>query len=182
VRISVVLVVLTLALMSHVAPGAAQGVRVVAVADFLDESADGGQIGAARLSADLQRLLAERGRDRMRVVAVDEVRAAMRARGYKPEDMVSPTRAAEIATAVGAEWIVTGRWLHLDLDDLRMTDPIWLMSGHATIEIRVLEAATRRIVLRDSFLGVAYGAGRWGLLQQAAYAALVRAAERIVRL
>jgi len=176
------LVVLTLTILSLAAPISAQAVRTVAVADFMDDSMDGTLIGAARLSVDLERFLAEQGRDRLRVVAVDDVRAAMRGRGYTPDDMVSPTRAAEIARAVGADWIVTGRWSHLDLDDLRMTDAVWLVTGHAVIEIRVLEAASRRILLQDSFSGAAYGSRRWLLLRQAAQVALFRAADRIARL
>src|SRR3972149_6546219 len=90
--------------------------QTAAPAAFVDETVDGYQIGAVRLSAELQAYLAAQGRDRLRVVAVDEVRAAMRAREYAPADLVSPTKAAEIAQAVGADWLITGRWVYLDLD------------------------------------------------------------------
>ena len=168
-------------------PGTAQTLRVVAVADFVDDSLDGSLIGAERLSEDLQRLLADRARDRLRIVPVGEVRAAMRARGYRPHDLVSPTRAAEIARAVGADWIVMGRWSHLDRDIEPLPDGRRLAFGQALIEIRVREAGSRRILLEESFSGLAGGAGSFGsgggnLLRQAAEVALRRAAERIAGL
>lgn len=158
----------------------------MAVADFVDDSLDGSLIGAERLSENLQRLLADRARDRLRVVPVDEVQAAMRARGYRPHDLVSPTRAAEIARAVGADWIVKGRWSHLDRDIEQLPDGRRLAFGQALIEIRVLEAASRRRLLEEGFSGLAGGAGSLGpggnLLRQAAGLALQGAAERIARL
>lgn len=114
------------------------------------------------------------------------MRAAMRARGYRPHDLVSPTRAAEIARAVGADWIVMGRWSHFDRDIEQLPDGRWLAFGQALIEIRVLEAASRRRILEEAFSGLAGGAGSLGpggnLLRQAAGLALQRAAERIARL
>jgi hypothetical protein len=182
-----ILAILVLAASLLAGPGAAQTLRVVAVADFVDDSLDGSLIGAERLSEDLQRLLSDLSRDRLRVVPVGEVRAAMRARGYRPHDLVSPTRAAEIARAVGAEWIVMGRWSHLDRDIERLPDDRRLAFGQALIEIRVLEASSRRTLLEEAFSGLAGGGGLLGLgggnvLRQAADAALRRAAERIARL
>src|SRR3972149_5966364 len=55
-----------LALLTLAPPGAAQALRVVAVADFVDETVDGYQIGAVRLSADLQAYPAARGGGRRR--------------------------------------------------------------------------------------------------------------------
>src|SRR3989304_9381235 len=73
-----------LALLTLAPPGAAQALRVVAVADFVDETVDGYQIGAVRKSADLQAYLAAQGRDRLRGVAGGGGRAALRAGGDAP--------------------------------------------------------------------------------------------------
>ena len=171
-----------LALLTLAPPGAAQALRVVAVADFVDETVDGYQIGAVRLSADLQAYLAAQGRDRLRVVAVDEVRAAIRARGYAPADLVSPTKAAEIAQAVGADWLITGRWVYLDLDRERQAGVRVPALAQAVIEIRVLQASTRRTLLNDTFSGIGFGLTNAFLLRQAARVALQRAAARISNL
>lgn len=178
----IILAIVVLAASLLAAPGTAQTLRVVAVADFVDDSMDGSLIGADRLSEDLQRLLADLGRGRLRVVPVGEVRAAMRARGYRPHDLVSPTRASEIARAVGVEWIVMGRWSHLDTEMEPLPDGRRLAFGQALIEIRVRDATSRRILLEESFSGFVRGPGASSLLRRAAVAALQGAAERIARL
>ncbi len=171
-----------LALLTLAPSGAAQALRVVAVADFVDETVDGYQIGAVRLSADLQAYLATQGHDRLRVAAVDEVRAAMRARGYVPADLVSPTKSAEIAQAVGSDWLITGRWVYLDLDRERQAGVRVPALARAAIEIRVLQASTHRTLLNDTFSGTGIGLTNFFLLRQAARVALQRAAARISNL
>ena len=173
-RAAIVLLLLALA-----TPGAAQSVRVVAVADLWDDTVDGALINAPRLSGDLQVYLAWQARGRFRVVAVDDVRAAMRARGYKPADLVSPSRSVEIAQAVGAEWLVTGRWHALDLEREHIPGMRFAPIAQAMIEIRVLEVSGRRILLDEFFSGGGAGFANVLLLRQAARAALQRAAARI---
>lgn len=171
-------------------PAAGQTSRVVAVADFVDESTDGDLVDAPRLSVVLQQLLAARSGDRFKTVAVEQVRTALRAAAFSPSDLISPTRAAEIAKSVGADWIVTGRWTYLVADPgLREVPPSpgtilppALADGRASIEIRVLEAASRKILLQDSFFGDAHGPGIQRVLRMAAEAALRRAADQIARL
>lgn len=167
----------------------AQAPRVVAIADFVDESPDGALIQAPRLNATLERILAERGSGRLRVVSSGEVRAAMSAQGSTARDLVSPTKAIAVAQAVGAEWIVTGRWLHLDVDVFTLpsrTDPLVeipvAIVADSLLELRVLEAKTRRIVLQDAFGGESRGVSRLGVLTQAARIALQRAADRLLTL
>src|SRR3972149_6987386 len=142
-----------LALLTLAPPGAAQALRVVAVADFVDETVDGYQIRAVR-----------------------------RARGYAPADLVSPTKAAEIAQAVGADWLITGRWVHLDVDRERQAGVRVSALAQAVIEIRVLQASTRRTLLSDTFSGIGIGITNAFLLRQAARVALPRAAVRISNL
>src|SRR3972149_6356536 len=132
-----------LALLTLTPPGAAQALRVVAVADFVDETVDGYQIGAVRLSADLQAYLAAQGRDRLRVVAGGEGRAG-------PRERQAGVRVSALAQAV--------------------------------IEIRVLQASTRRTLLSDTFSGIGIGITNAFLLRQAARVALQRAAVRISNL
>jgi hypothetical protein len=163
-------------------PVHAQAPHVVAVADFVDDTADGLQIGAVGLSADLQTYLAQRAGNRLRVIPVAEVRAVMRARGYTPADLVSPTRSAEIARAVEADWLVTGRWHYLDLErKVRLGVPRGAFA-QAIIDIRVLEVATRRVLLSDMFSGTKVGMGNTFLLRQAAQGALQQAATSVAGL
>ncbi len=172
-------------LLAAATPAAAQttpAVRVVAIVDFVDETADGFLIQAPRLSEELQRLLAERAGGRLRVVPVETVRVAMRARNLGPRDLFGPNRSAEVAAAVGADWIVTGRWMHLDTDVENEPGMLFHPTGSATLEIRVLETASRRVLLDDSFSGSSAGWSGWFLLRFAAQQALWRAAERIARL
>src|SRR3989337_649618 len=71
-------------------------------------------------------------------------RAPIRPLGSAPADLVSPTKAAEIAQAVGADWLITGRWVHLDVDRERQAGVRVSALAQAVIEIRVLQASTRR--------------------------------------
>ncbi len=149
-RLLVCLIVLAVA-----APISAQGAPSVVVADFEDQSVDGSRIGAARLSADLSTLLAAAGRGRLTVVPVDQLRDVMRTRGLGPSDLLDPGRGREVAEAVGAQWLVTGRWTLLELDrpepPLTPTDVAGPTLAHAALEIRVLDVTTRRLVLNDLF-------------------------------
>jgi len=168
-------------------PVRAQTLRVVAVADFDSISADSGRIPAAQLTVLLQRLLAQQG-GHLRLVAADSVRAALRARGYAPADLVSPTVAAEVARAVGADWVVTGRWTQLRIISRSVPEDPTVPSARdgdglavADVQVRVLEAATRRRVFEGRFQGVAGGAD-YGSLLLAASEALRGAAAAIARL
>lgn len=163
-------------------PAMAQTTRVIAVADFVDETHGGVFISASRLNEPLATLINNRAGGRLRVASVAVLRDEMRARGLTPRDLVSPTSASVIAVALGADLIVTGRWTHLDAD-ARELEPFFSPgSANAVLEIRVLDVATRRVVLRDSFHGVAAGGGAIGMLWRAAYMALYHAADTISRL
>ena len=183
-RITLILI----AVLAALVPAQAQSARAVAVADFVEAGADSGLLPSARLSEVLQDLLQQRAAGRFRVIAGDSVRAALRARGYTAEDLISPSRAVEIAQAVGADWLVTGRWTHLRFigrstpedpatPSIRHGD----MLAYAAVEIRVLEAANRRILFEGRFTGEAAG-GDLSSLLLAATEALRGAAERIARL
>jgi len=164
----------------------AQAPVVVAVADFVDDTVDGSRIGADRLSADLAQTLARVAGGRMRVVPVDDVRAVMRARSLRPADLVSPTRTQEVAQAVGAQWVITGRWhaLEMDVEVIILPNDTRRVQAHAwaTLQIRVFDAATRRVVLEDSFSGMSGGGSGSFMLRLAAREALRRAALRLARL
>ncbi len=164
-------------------PVSGQAVRVVAVAEFADDSTGGLLIGAKQMNHNLGSYLAERAQGRIRVIPASEVRAAMLARGYAVDDLISPSRSAEVARAVGADWMITGRWTHLDADreTIRPREAT-TADGDAAITIRVVEATTRRILLEDSFWSHASGGGPWAVLLWAALGALQNAADRIVQL
>ena len=170
------------------APAQAQTARVVVVADFANISVDSGLIPSGHLSEVLRSLLQQRLPGQVRVVAGDSVRAAMRARGYTQEDLIYPSRVAEIAQTLGADWVVTGTWTQLRIisrgtaedpstPSLRQGDAFAI----ADVEIRVLEASSRRRLLEDRFIGRASG-GDLGSLMLAATEALRDAAARIARL
>ena len=95
-----------------VAPAAAQAVRTVAVAPFWDLSADGAQVDAQGMNRNLTDLLARAGR--LQVVPPERTAAAMRSLGLWPSQLFHPARARQLAQAVGADWLVVGRWTHLD--------------------------------------------------------------------
>lgn len=163
-------------------PAMAQTTRVIAVADFVDETHGGVFISASRLNEPLATLINNRAAGRLRVASVAVLRDEMRARGLTPRDLVSPTSASVIAVALGADLIVTGRWTHLDADAGELEPFFSPGSANAVLEIRVLDVAARRVVLRDSFHGIAAGGGAIGMLWRAAYMALYHAADTIGRL
>lgn len=163
-------------------PAAAQTSRVIAVADFVDETHGGLFISATRLNGPLAVLISDRAGGRVTVAPVGRLRDEMRARGFSPRDLVSPTTASVVAVALGADLIVTGRWTHLDVD-VPEQDTSWRPgSAIAVLEIRVLEVATRSVILRESFHGSASGGSSIGMLWRAAYMALYQAATAISRL
>ncbi|MDR5683971.1 MAG: hypothetical protein QN163_08100 [Armatimonadota bacterium] len=162
--------------------------RVVAVADFWDASTGGFHIGAERLSERLARELASRS-PAIQVVPSSEVRTAMRARGYRPADLYSPARASELAQTVGAHWIVTGRWTHLDIQEIEVRasesaipPPPRRVIGQAVLEIRVLDASSRRVLLEETFWAASDGWHGLDALWDAAERVLALAADRIARM
>ena len=163
-------------------PAMAQTTRVIAVADLVDETHGGVFISASHLNEPLATLINNRAGGRLRVASVAVLRDEMRARGLTPRDLVSPTSASVLAVSLGADLIVTGRWTHLDADARELEPFFSTGSANAVLEIRVLDVATRRVVLRESFHGIAAGGGAIGMLWRAAYMALFSAADTISRL
>lgn len=183
------LFLISVLVLGSAAATSAQTVRTVAIADFVDESHDGVLIGATKLNTVLERILTARAGGRLRVVSSDQVRAAMQAQGVTARDLVSPTRAIAVAQAVGAEWIVTGRWTALSAEPFSLPSPsdpnteiVRYIEGAGLFDFRVLEAATRRTVLQEAVGSESRGFFRFGVLWQAAELALLRAADRILRL
>lgn len=182
------MILIVIMLLAALVPAQAQSARTVAVVDFLNISVDSGLVPSALLSEILQDLLQHRAAGRFRVIAGDNVRAALRTRGYTAEDLIFPSRAVEIAQAVGADWLVTGRWTQLrfigrstpedpGMPPIRQGDQF----AYAAVEVRVLEAANRRILFEGRFTGEATG-GDLSSLLLAATEALRDAADRIIRL
>lgn len=187
----VALVLAAIAALTLSAPSRAQALRVVALVEFPTGGTDA-QLG---VRLQLNRVL----HDRLRTLAAgrfvladpQRVSAAMRARGYHPDDLISLARAAEAAADAGADLIVTGRWRALSLTGLPDEPPPPGMPdvvprerlASAMLDVRVLEVATRAIRLQGSFGGVATGpAPGQVLLLQAALEAWDQAAARIANL
>ncbi len=182
----IVALLLVLALTGPVEAGSPP--RTVAVAEFSAGGADGFWLDLARLQGQLvQRLNRLLG---LRVVGPGEVQAVMRQQRRTPEGLYMWTgQAAEVARAVGADWIVTGRWTHLALDgDSRPSDDPGIVRpslsvAHAVLQLRVVEVVTRRILLEETFAVTRAGGGRGlGLLVDAAEAVLDRVVRRLVAL
>lgn len=186
-RVWVICVLAVLALSA--VPAMGQPVRAVAIVDFVDETSDGRMIGAARLSGDLAAELAGASGGRLRVVPVDAVRAAMAGRGYGTREIFNTTKMMEIARSVGADVIVTGRWMHLDTDWMTLERPgtdkerILYAIGSAMIEVRVIEAPTRQVLLAESFSNsvTGFGFGPPVLVLRAARRVLQQAALTIAK-
>jgi hypothetical protein len=166
-------------------PVQAQTVRTIALVDFENISVDSGLIHQAHLSRLLEQLLQRQGAQ-VRVVPSTAVRDALRARGWRPADLISPGRAAELAQAVGAEWVVTGLWTQLRvISRATPEDPSGIREGDAfaiaSVTVRVMDGASRRRIFEGWFDGASAGGG-FGSLYLAAYQALAGAASRIARL
>jgi hypothetical protein len=182
------LLILALVVLTAVPPAQAQTVRVVAITDFENISLDSGWIPPAHLSEVLRQLLQQQAGGQWRVISGDSVRAAMRARGFTELDLIYPSRAAAVAEAVGAEWVVTGRWTQLRFigrstpedpssPSIRQGDAFAI----ADVEVRVFEVSSRRRLLEERFSGRSVGGDHFSLLF-AATEALRGAATRIARL
>ncbi len=176
---------LALVVLTALLPAQAQTVRVVAITDFENISMDSGLIPSAHLSEVLRQLLQQQAGGQWRVIAGDSVRTAMRARGFTAQDLIYPSRAAEVAQAVGAEWVVTGRWTQLRFVSRSTPEPPSVRHGDALaiadVEVRVLETSSRRRLMEDRFSGRSVGGDLFSLLFAAAEA-LRGAATRIARL
>lgn len=175
-------------MLAGLVPAQAQTVRVVAITDFENVSLDSGLIPSAHLSEVLRQLLQQQAGGQWRVISGDSVRAAMRSRGFTEQDLIYPSRSAAVAEAVGAEWVVTGRWTQLRFisrstpgdppsPSIRQGDALAV----ADVEVRVLEASSRRRLLEERFSGRSVGGDYFSLLL-AATDALRGAATRIARL
>lgn len=169
------------------APAGAQTGTVLAVADFADTGTDGGKmIQAGRLSRYLQQRLQALSGDRLQIIAGDEVRAAMRAQGVTPVDLLRRSRAATFATTVGASRIVTGNWRTLALVSEPDNPPGITPRGNArrgtaVFELWLIDGSSGAVVLQATYVGRAWGPGRLALLE-AAHEALDQAAKAIARL
>jgi hypothetical protein len=151
---------------------------VVVLVDFVDESAEGWMVAVDRLPGSyLPGLLA--GTPGLRLITGDPVRAALRTRGWQPSDMVSLTRSVELGLALGAQRVVTGRWITAEVTSLP-DEPASATGrpvrseglGRAGAEARVVEVTDRRVILHDVFRGYAFGSPSRFLLLQAAEEAL----------
>src|SRR3989454_8206519 len=164
-------------------PAAAQTRTVLAVADFADEGADGRLIQASRLSRYLQEKLQALAGDRLQVVAGDEVRAAMRAQGITPSDLLSRSRAATLAAAIGASRIVTGSWHMLSVssvpDDRTSTPSGSEHMATAIFDMWLIDGASGAVTLQATFVGRASGLPIRLALLQAAREALNQAVKAI---
>lgn len=170
-------------LLTGFVPARAQTRTVLAVVDFADEGADGRLIQASRLSSYLEHRLQALAGDRLQVVSGDAVRAAMRAQGVTPSDLLSRSRAAALATAVGASRIVVGSWHTLSVssapDDPSVTPRGSERMATAIFNTWVVDAASGAVVFQASYVGRASGLPIRLALLHAAREALNQAASAI---
>ncbi|MDQ7819651.1 MAG: hypothetical protein QN173_07995 [Armatimonadota bacterium] len=166
-------------------PLSAQEPIRVAVVEFADDSVDGFRIGASRMHAEFAELLARSGGGRLQVVPVAQVESALRARGVGPEDLSRPFGGSALAAAVGARWLVRGRWTVLEVDRPEVPpvpdDLIRPVLVHAALEVQVLDVTERRLVMRDLVSTTTVATGIHSL-RDAAREVLRRAAARVAGL
>lgn len=167
-------------------PATAQERTVLAVADFADDGADGRLIQASRLSTYLLQRLQVLGGERLQVVSGDAVRAAMHDQGVTPSDLLRRSRAAALATAVGASRIVVGSWRTLSVssapDDPSATPRGSERMATAIFNAWVVDAASGAVVFQASYVGRASGMPIRLALLHAARDALNQAAGAIAQI
>jgi len=185
---SVGLVVLLALLLGVAARGSAQSLRVVVLVDFVDESTEGWMVAAGQIAVpSIVQALARVAQ--LRVIAGDAVRDVLRQRGWHPADLVSPLRSVEVGRVLGAEWVVTGRWITAEVTGLPEEPPGTAMApvfreglARAAVEVRVLDVASRRVVRQEVVRAQAFGPPSRMLLLEAAEAALRQVATILARL
>lgn len=159
-------------------------VRTVAVAPLWDLSADGAQVDAGRLNRELSALLLRTGR--FQVVPADRVAEVMRSLRLWPSQLFHPAHARELSTALGAEWLVVGRWTHLDSLAHGDTDPNLPRLGGggavAVLEVWVWERGGTRPRYEATFDSFWPASGGTLGLRLAAEQALRKAAAALSRL
>jgi hypothetical protein len=167
------------------APVQARPALTVAVGEFVDESVDGFRVDAGRMHREFATVLATVGAGRLRVIPVEQVEQAMRAQRLRPPDLLQPLAGVRVAAAVGARWLVAGRWTALEVDRPELPpvpdDLIRPVLVHAGLEVWVVDAAARRLVLRELFATTTIATGNH-TLQEAARAVLRQAAARVAGL
>lgn len=176
---------LAVAVLAWGAVGAsAQVPPAVGVAPFWDLSADGAQVDAQGMNRDLARLLDRTGR--FRVVPAERVSAAMRALGYFPSQLFHPATARQVSEAAGLDWLVVGRWTHLDLVAHGESDahPPRMGGGGAVavLELWVWDRARPRPRLEAAFDTFRPAASGNLALKEAAEEVLRKAAAAVARL
>lgn len=166
-------------------PAPARPPLQVAVAPFADDSVDGFRIDAPRMHVEFASLLSAFGAGRVEVLPVALVESALRDRGLRGEDLSRWPEGSAVAAAVGARWLVTGRWTVLEVDRPEPSGAsgqlIRPVLAHAALEVKVLDVAERRLVLRELFSAATAGAGTRSL-REAARAVLRQAAVRLAGL
>ncbi len=180
--------VVLLALLMGAAGGSAQSLRVIVLVDFVDESTEGWMVGAGQIAVpSIAQALARVSQ--LRVIAGDAVRDVLRQRGWRPADLISPLRSAEVGRVLGAEWVVTGRWVTAEVTGLPDEPPGTAMApvtreglARAAVEVRVLDVASRRVLWQEVVRAQAFGPPSRMLLLEAAEAALRQVATILARL
>jgi hypothetical protein len=167
--------------------GAEPAPRTLAVAEFSTIGTDA-PLWADRWSDRLVTQLARRAGPSLRLLPTAAVRAEARRLGARPEELYVWTgRAATLARAVGADWILTGRWTHLDVEAIQrpvdpQAPPVLVAFAQAVLQVRVVEAATQRILLEETFAATRAGGPTVGLLNQAVDDVLAQVARKILTL
>lgn len=177
------MVVAAVAVLVAVALAQPQALRSVAVAPFWDLSADGIQVDAEQMNRDLSRLLERTGR--FHVVPADRVFRAMRSLGYLPSQLFHPAQAREVRELLGADWLVVGRWTHLESTAHGDGEPDLPPRGGggavAVLEVWVWERGASRPRYEATFDAFRPASGALGL-REAAQEVLRKAVAALARL
>src|SRR5438876_3434633 len=158
---------LALSLLTVRQPVGAQTVSVVVAVAFTDEvdlRDDLARFAATRLIA----LLSRKG---VQVVPVAQMETALREVGLRPTDLTTLASNETLAHQLGADVVITGRIIRVDLDHEGTFVPGEPPSGppeaFVTLRLRMMVIATRRVSYADitghavgGFFGLAHAADR----------------------
>jgi hypothetical protein len=167
-------------------PAAAAPARTVGVVEFYALSPTpsfGGIVAEDYAAADASRLLPAVAGNQAAVISRDTVRQAEGALGWRPWDVLSFSRLAELAGRIGADELLVGwiRMLYVNTEGpgIGRLGFGQLLSGSSTVLLQIFDARQGRIVAQASGDGYTIGQVRAFVVEQVLHLATAQALPRV---
>jgi hypothetical protein len=167
-------------------PTDAAPARTVGVVEFYALSPTpsfGGIVPEEYAAADASRLLPALAGNKAEVISRDTVRQAEVALGWRPWDVLSFSRLAQLAGRIGADELVVGwiRMLHLDTEGpgIGRLGFGQLLSGSATVLLQIFDVRQGRVVAEAPGDGYTIGQVRAFVAEQVLHLATAQALPRV---